>query len=251
MDDIFHSALQKNKADDRADGAERPPGLTPGEAGALSQDSRRRMAQALAVAPDGLSVAQLAERLDLHQNAVRQHLRVLQRAGVVVAAPAPPTGRRGRPSVHYRLAAPHGVEAVGHRELVRLLLEMVRLAGFSEETAREFGRERGAGLLEVDASQGAEAVGAAMAGLGFAPEEVAPAGERGAGRRDLRLRSCPFRDAVLAPGGELICALHHGLVEGALQRVAPEARLAEFRVEEPVRAGCRVLIEGAGPPDGG
>lgn len=234
---------------DSTEGAERHPGLSATEAGALAQSSRRRIAEALAVAPAGLAVAQLADRLGLHPNAVRQHLRVLQGAGVVVAAPAPPTGRRGRPSTHYRLASPHGVEAVGHRELVRLLLEMVRTAGFDEGSAREFGRERGAALMDVDASEGAEAVGTAMAGLGFAPDEVATAAERLAGRRDLRLRSCPFKEAVLAPGGEMICALHRGLVEGTLQRVAPEARLADFHVEEPIRAGCRVLLEGAGPPD--
>jgi len=128
---------------------------------------------------------------------------------------------------------------------VRLLLEMVRTAGFDAGSAEEFGRERAAAMLDVDAEGGAEAVRAAMAGLGFAPEEVTGAAARRAGDMDLRLRACPFKEAVMAPGGDLICALHRGLVAGALGRVAPEARLADFRAEDPVTAGCRVLIQGA------
>lgn len=231
-------------------GSERPPGLSPEEASALAQGSRARIAEALATAPAGLTVAQLAERVGLHGNAVRQHLRVLARAGVVVSAPSAPTGRRGRPSARYALAAPHGVTAVGHRELVRLLLEMVRVAGFDEGSAEEFGRERGAAMIDADPAEGAEAVRSAMAGMGFAPDEVTTAGRRSAGDIDLRLRSCPFKEAVLAPGGEMICALHRGLVDGTLRRVAPGTRLADFRPEDPVTAGCRVLIRGAAPASG-
>ena len=70
------------------------PALTPEEAGALAHPSRRSIAEALGSSTSGLTVAELAERVRLHPNAVRQHLDVLQRTGVVVSAPSAPTGRR-------------------------------------------------------------------------------------------------------------------------------------------------------------
>ncbi len=211
----------------------------------MAHPSRRRITEALGAATGGLTVSELAERVELHPNAVRQHLEVLQRAGVVVKAPSPPTGRRGRPSARYALAAPHGVAAVGHRELVRLLLELVRRAGTDEDGVEAFGWEQGRRLVGDDAD--VDDLTAAFAGLGFAPEEVTSAAGRRAGERDVRLRACPFKDAVLAPGGHLICALHRGLVRGALERVDYDAELSIFEPKHPVTAGCRVLVTGLEP----
>lgn len=222
-----------------------PVGLTPEEAAALAHPSRRAVAEALGAAAEGLTVAGLAGRVGLHPNAVRQHLEVLQRVGVVVAAPSVPTGRRGRPSARYALAAPQAVAAVGHRELVRLLLELVRRLGADEDRVEAFGWEQGRGLVGLDAP--VEALAGAFAGLGFAPEEVTPEGGRRAGELDLRLRACPFKDAVLAEGGHLICTLHRGLVRGALERVDEDAELAVFEPKHPVTAGCRVLVTGLDP----
>lgn len=216
--------------------------MTPEEAGALAHPSRQAIAEAIGAADGGLTVAELAERMDRHPNAVRQHLEVLQRAGIVVAAPSPPTGRRGRPSARYALAAPHAVAAVGHRELVRLLLELVRRAGTDEDQVEAFGWEQGRGLVESDAPP--DALSGAFAGLGFAPEEVTPEKDRRKGRMDLRLRACPFKEAVLAEGGHLICALHRGLVRGALERIDDAAELEVFEPKDPVTAGCRVVVNG-------
>ena len=223
-----------------------PPALTPEEAGALAHPSRTAIAEALGSSPGGLTVAELASRVGLHPNAVRQHLDVLQRAGVVVSAPSAPTGRRGRPSARYALAAPHAVAAVGHRELVRLLLELVRRAGTGEDQVEAFGWEQGRMLVRLDAPP--EALPAAFAGLGFAPEEVTPEPARRAGEMDLRLRACPFKEAVLAEGGHLICALHRGMVRGVLERVDDAAELTVFEPKDPVTAGCRILVTGLARP---
>ena len=190
-------------------------------------------------------MAELARRVGLHPNAVRQHLAALQSAGVVVAGPSAPTGRRGRPSVRYALAAPRAVAAVGHRELVRLLLELVRRARTTEDDIEAFGWEQGRRL--VPEAAGPDGLAASFAGLGFAPEEVTSAGERRAGIMDVRLRACPFKEAVLAEGGHLICALHRGLAGGALERIDDEAELAVFEPRHPVTAGCRVLVRGLPP----
>lgn len=237
------SSVEQRKHQERVQAP--PPSLTPEEAGALAHPSRRGIAEALGSAGAGLTVAELAGRVDLHPNAVRQHLDVLQRAGVVVSAPSAPTGRRGRPSARYALAAPHAVAAVGHRELVRLLLELVRRSRTSEDEVEAFGWEQGRRL--VGDGVGPEGLAASVAGLGFAPEEVTSEGDRRAGQMDLRLRACPFKDAVLAEGGHLICALHRGLVRGALERIDDDAELAVFEPKHPVTAGCRVLITGLEP----
>jgi predicted ArsR family transcriptional regulator len=241
---IFASHEQKKVGLTSTAGDDRP-GLAPHEAQALAHPSRRRIAEALGSASDGLTVAELAPRVGLHPNAVRQHLDVLSRAGIVVGAPSRPTGRRGRPSMRYSLAAPHGVAAVGHRELVRLLLELVRRSRLGEDGVEAFGWEEGRRLVASGAD--AEALSAAFAGLGFAPEEVTAAAARGEGEMELRLRACPFKDAVLAEGGHLICALHRGLVRGALERVDDEAELAHFEPKDPVTAGCRVHVRGLPP----
>jgi predicted ArsR family transcriptional regulator len=236
----------------------RPAGavaMSPEEARAIAHPSRRAIAEALGPPPDGLTVAEIAGRISRHSNAVRQHLEVLQRAGVVVAAPSPPTGRRGRPSTRYALAAPGGVAAAGPRELVRRLLDLVRRTGLCPDEVEAFGWEQGRRNLGEDAPP--EAIAAAFASLGFAPEEVTSERARREGTLDVRLRACPFKEAVLAEGGDLVCTLHRGLVRGALDRVDPSAQLEAFEVKEPIAAGCRVLAtglhrhlgtNGSGPP---
>jgi hypothetical protein len=85
----------------------------------------------------------------------------------------------------------------------------------------------------------------AFARLGFAPEEVTGAAARRRGEMELRLRHCPFREAVLAPGGELVCTLHRGLTLGLLDGAAEDANLTAFEPKDPRTAGCRVGIRGA------
>ncbi|MEI7520770.1 MAG: helix-turn-helix domain-containing protein [Thermoleophilia bacterium] len=226
---------------------ENAPGLSSQEAKALAHPSRAGIAEALGGSPLGMTVSELADHMSLHPNAIRQHLSVLQQAGVVTSQASAATGRRGRPSQRYNLVAPHGVAAVGHRELVRLLLEIVRRSGASEDVVEAFGMERGLRMAGSDVGGQTLALTGGLAGMGFAPEEVTSQADRQAGEMDLRLRACPFKEAVQAEGGHLICVLHRGLVRGVLERVNENAELAAFDPEDPVTAGCRVLIEGLDP----
>jgi len=223
-----------------ADGAQ---DLVPSGARALVHPSRQRVVQALSAHPDGMTVAQLAKAVGVRANTVRLHLEALLRAGVVSAAPSPPTGNRGRPSNRYLLAQPDAVAAVGHRELVQMLLEMVRRAGLGEDDVEVVGWERGERLVPRDATvQDAVAM---LARMGFAPTDVGSAAQAEAGVRHLCLRACPFKEAVLAEGGELICVLHRGLLRGALERTTAE--LTAFEPKDPVAAGCDVCIADSEP----
>jgi predicted ArsR family transcriptional regulator len=214
----------------------------PTPARVLEHPSRRRIAEALAASAAGLTAFELADAVGLHHNAVRQHLEAMARAGLVSATRDAPGGRRGRPSIRYRLVSREAVEVAGHRELVRLLVALVRRAGASERDVEEFGREEGRVIAEAGAGP-RELVGD-FARLGFAPEEVTSEAGRRRGEMELRLRHCPFKEAVLAEGGHLVCALHRGLTLGILDRAVEDANLVAFEPHDPIAAGCRVALRG-------
>jgi predicted ArsR family transcriptional regulator len=187
-----------------------------------------------------MSVAEIADRVGLHHNAVRQHLRTLAAAGVIASAPTAPKGR-GRPSARYWLIDEEAPSLAGHQELLRLLVGLVSRADIGAEEVEAFGREAGETLASTDDREGVLAV---MARLGFSPRERGPSEDADAGVLDLSLESCPFREAVLAPGGEAICTLHLGLLSGMARRVRGAARVTRFEPKDPNLAGCRARIEG-------
>lgn len=215
-----------------------PAELAP--AGALAHPSRRRIAGELAGSPDGLTVADIARRVGLHHNAVRQHLATLAAAGVVASARDAPAGR-GRPTARYWLIDDQAPRVAAHQELLRLLVGLVARSGIAEDEVEEHGREAGE---RIPIAPGREGLLASVAQLGFAPREVGAATDAAEGVLDLALDFCPFRDAVLAPGGEAICTLHRGLMEGLSARVAPGAEVTRFEPRDPRLAGCRVRVAG-------
>lgn len=216
------------------------------EASALAHRSRRRIAAVLAEHPEGLTVARLAQEVGLHHNAVREHLRVLAAAGVVSSARDKPSGR-GRPTERYLLEGDLAPRVAAHEELVRLLVGLLDRAGIGAETARRFGRERGG---ELARAAGREGIVRSLAGLGFAPHETTSAADALRGELAVRLEHCPFREAVLARGGERICALHHGLLEGMADRAGPGAEVTEFVPKDPRWAGCTARVRGLEPAGG-
>lgn len=233
-------------------GADDGPGpaaaLLPGGenlARALSHPSRRRVLEALAEAPDGLTAFEIAEHVGVHHNAVRQHLAALAKAGLVSAHRDAPQGR-GRPSIRHRLVAGDVHAAAGHVELVRLLMGLVNRAGFGPDDVEAFGYEQGLAVGRRGA--GALTILDAFARLGFAPQDITSSGDGGRGRLEARLMNCPFRDAVEAPGGEIVCRLHRGIAGGLAER-AGDGELIEFEIREPREARCRLVVEGL--PHGG
>lgn len=208
-------------------------------AAVLARPAARRVAAVLEAASRPLTAQDVADSLGLHHTGVRAQLAALERAGVAEGRADPPHGR-GRPARRYVLAPDPGErEARGHRELVRLLMGVVRQTGLGPDEMERFGERQGWAVPSPGGGIGELRL--AFERLGFAPRE-AP----GRDLPDLVLENCPFADGVEAPGGELICVLHRGLARGIALRAAPGVRVTELVVEDPRRAGCRLRLAAHG-----
>lgn len=210
-------------------------------AAALVRPAARRVVEALGAAPGPLTAQELADLLGRHHTGVRMQLTALERAGVVEARADAPHGR-GRPAVRYALASDPGErEGAGHRELVRLLMGLLRETGLGADDVESFGERQG--MAVPVPGGGVSEIRRAFERMGFAPRW-----SPGAGTSDLVLDRCPFADGVDAPGGDAICRLHRGLARGIALRAAPDHEVTELVVEDPRRAGCRLRLSAAGGP---
>jgi predicted ArsR family transcriptional regulator len=204
-------------------------------AGIIARPPAQRLVDALQAAGRGLTARELADILDRHHSRVRPLLAELEAAGAVEAQVDPP-GSRGRPARRYVLVRdPAEREAAGHQELVRLIMLLVRTAGFGAAEVERFGELHGAGIVEPGGGVGQ--VREVLARLGFAPRET-----HGDAEIELVLRRCPVADRVREPGGRLICLLHRGLARGAAMRAAPEVAQVALEARPGRRGGCRLRI---------
>lgn len=194
---------------------------------ALVDPRRGRLVEELRDAPDGLDVQTLAERLGVHPNTVRWHLGVLEDAGAVASRPAPRSAR-GRPRMVYRLEAG---AAGGTRDEYRLLASMLSGAvattpdgpAAAERAGRRWGRHlvtRPLPLVREDDGRAVDHVAALLAEQGFAPEAV---------DGEIRMRRCPFHDLAEAQP-EIVCSVHRGLIDGALEELDSDLRVGELDV---------------------
>ena len=170
-----------------------------------------------------LSVAEVAETMDLHVNTARFHLDGLVDDGLADRT-TEPRETPGRPRILYSSAGP----APGPRSY-ELLAEM--LTGFvssledagpaTVELGKAWGRhlvERAAPSEHVDAEEALVRLNRLLDAVGFQSEVRAT--EEGA---ELRLRHCPFRE-VAQKHTDIVCAIHLGLMQGALDELgAPVA----------------------------
>ena len=180
---------------------------------------------------------------DLHHNAIRNHLRILAQAGLVAVERNPPSGR-GRPTERFVLVDPEVSRITAQQALVQLLVTMLVDAGVDHDRARAFG-EAHASLI-VSGARREQLIGS-LARFGFAPHETTSVKDAASGVLELRLDHCPFADAVLAPGGTIVCALHRGLLDGAATTAQSPVTITEFEVRHPHDAGCIVRFEGIAP----
>ena len=194
--------------------------LAPEDASPLGR-SRADVLDMLRAADGPLGVREVAQRMGLHPNTARFHLEALAEAGLAVRE----TEERetpGRPRIGYRAATGGSAGRRRYRLLAEMLTSLI--AGTMPEpgkAAEEAGREWGAYLTEqpppYQKLTAEEAIGkltAIMEELGFSPQTEAGDG----GQYRLCLRQCPFRE-VAQQHQNVICALHLGLMRGALARM--------------------------------
>jgi predicted ArsR family transcriptional regulator len=194
---------------------------------ALADGRRRRLVAELREASGGLDAEELARRLGLHQNTVRWHLGVLRDAGLVDSRPATRT-EPGRPRILYTLS--RDATQPG-REEYRLLATI--LAGTvadqqdgsarAESAGRAWGRylvRRPLPLVRVSDDDAIREVVRVLDEQGFVPD---------ADGCDVNMRRCPFHD-LAEQHPDVVCAVHRGLISGALEELGSELEVAELRV---------------------
>lgn len=207
----------------------------------------RRVLAALRVGARPATIRELADELGGHPNTVRLHLQRLVADGWVLEETRPAAGR-GRPARVYR-AAPHAEAAEAdpvaeeYLGLATAFAEHLSRGEAPGEEARQVGRLWGARLAsrrgaravtanrdhaDADPAHGSPAAPGApgevspgdqvrareqalsmLEGLGFSPLDDGP-------ERPVLLRTCPLLAAARA-NPEVICTVHLGLVEGALE----------------------------------
>ena len=239
--------------------------------GEADQSPAERVLGALAEQVHAVRTAELVEAVGLHANTVRAHLQELTAAGLVSIKTVPPAGR-GRPAHLYAItAAGRAVPRVNdpafaeYRGLTTAFATY--LATRSEdpsEEARHIGRAWG---VQLAAGEGpakgkapsagetlpaGEALPAAeapteeetptalvmrlLARLGFTP--IPPGAESPS--EGIALRTCPLLE-LAEEMPEVICQVHQGLVEGALEHYGstrPAVELLPFA--EP--GACRLHL---------
>lgn len=184
--------------------------------GRLHSASRERLLQMLEAQHAPVSLAAMARATGLHENTVRGHLDALHRDGFASRSPGPAVGR-GRPAWLWRAVRQHA--STPYAPLASVLAATVmRVSDDPVAEAREAGRAWGRELAaaraaDEDSESGETAARAVVVELmreqGFAPDA------QGDGTTVL-LRRCPLLEAA-ARHPEVVCAVHLGMADGALQ----------------------------------
>jgi predicted ArsR family transcriptional regulator len=194
---------------------------------ALEEPSRERVLAELVDAGTPLDAGELARRVGLHPNTVRFHLGRLAAAGRVVST-LEARSRPGRPHVLYEPTSPEmGAEpAEDYRFLARMLATALEAGAEPERHAERAGKDWGRFLIgrrapdePVSAAAARDEIARLLADQGFAPEQVGDT---------VRMCRCPFAD-LAESHGDVICALHLGLLRGALDQLHAPVQVEALR----------------------
>lgn len=212
---------------------------------ALGDPSRVRILEALRAAETPLDATELAARVSLHANTVRSHLRILEDAGLVSSRPEE-RSRPGRPRLRYA-ATPEGMtreERAGYRLLAEILTSYLSSSGAeadrqAAQAGQAFGRylaARRRQLAPGEHEDDVQAVVSLLDQFGFSPSLEAD--ERGV---TVLMQHCPFGE-VADHYRRIVCSVHLGLMQGALQGLG--AHLEADELEPFVRPGvCAAHLE--------
>jgi predicted ArsR family transcriptional regulator len=189
---------------------------------ALGDPSRVRLLSALRSSEGPLDATQLADRVGLHPNTVRSHLRLLEEAGLARSEPEE-RHTRGRPRIVYS-ATPDGSAAedpTGYRMLAEIFASY--LAAQGEDSAARAGQAgQRWGRLLVDrlppfqprsASDEVQTVVKLLSEFGFEPTV-----KRDPRGHTVLMQHCPF-GTMTDEYRQVVCAVHLGLIQGALDEL--------------------------------
>jgi predicted ArsR family transcriptional regulator len=209
------------------------------QAKALGDPTRLAIFRFVRGSSEPVSIASLTAHVQLHHNAVRQHVAKLVEADLVQAARGDSRGR-GRPPVLYELhpsAAGAWQDESPYERLSVLLAEVSRTGQPAVEVGRRAGEQHAS--RSTDPAEALSDLTALMARLGFLPQ--ARRHDDGA---EIVLRNCPFASAALRDAAT-VCGLHLGLVEGFLRHAPVD--VLDLVARDPRTAQCALLLSTAGP----
>jgi predicted ArsR family transcriptional regulator len=191
--------------------------------------------------PEPTTLAALSAATGLHANTLREHLDALERTGLVRRQQEPPRGP-GRPRTLYEAVAD---SAPGHDEYAGLATALAatihRTSPDPRRDAALAGEQWGHDLAatRTPAPQGSagarRAVVSMLDDIGFAPEADRTSTE-------VRLTRCPLLDTARR-FPDVVCAVHLGIVRGALEEFGGDPAPAElFPFSDP--GACRLHLGG-------
>jgi len=176
---------------------------------------RHDVLRVVKAAQSAMSIATIADALDVHPNTVRFHLDTLVSTGRVEQVTSDRKGP-GRPALLFR--ATQRMDPGGARHY-RLLAEILAsgLAADQDAEARATvaGREWGRKLKPPPSSAGAPAAEESIEHLVGLLDELGFAPER-RGDDQIELRHCPFLELAESQRS-VVCPTHLGLMRGALE----------------------------------
>lgn len=176
-----------------------------------------------------MDVHELAAATGLHVTTVRFHLDVLARSDKITAHKAP-RATPGRPRSVYTIRAEE-VRPDGYQTLAALLAaHFGSTPSVRRRRAEQAGRDWADNLIPAaehvgDIDDAARRVTDLFVQLDFDPElvDAGPAGDE----REIRLRACPYL-TVAADHPDVVCAIHLGLLQGALSRLGQASTTARM-----------------------
>lgn len=191
---------------------------------AAAEPRRAAILQHLRRAPDGLDVEELAGALGLHPNTIRWHLGHLTDAGLVGSRRAH-RGRPGRPRLVFEARSTAREVGGGFRFLSAVLASALHKTATGAKLAEQAGNAWGGHLVEppppytsLSHEIGIERIVALLDEHAFEPSVEGTT---------IVMSQCPFRELVDGYG-DVVCALHRGLLAGALETLNAGVELDEL-----------------------
>ena len=200
---------------------------------ALSDPSRVRILEELRASGAPRDAAEIADRVGLHANTVRSHLRVLAEVALV-SHTTEERRRPGRPRLVYQATAEAGAaveEAAGYRLLAEILTSYLAGSGQdSADTAEAAGRAWGRYLVDrqppLATSSPVEEIEAMVDVLQeFGFDSAVESAER---EHTVLMQHCPFGE-VAESHRKIVCSVHLGLIQGALAELGSHVEADELQ----------------------